>query len=292
MVRTSTTPFPCIVLGLTGEHGGTSFSLRYSVTLDGAESCSTSMMVLNTGAAELKFTGALHTYLRCDDVGKVKLQGLQGVTYEDNAEGKGGSKQPQDEPHLSLAGEVDRVYISSPAEAYIIDGARAVKVLKMGFPDAVVWNIGGAKSVGLKDMGAGEWKQYVCYEAAAIDKAVVVPANNSWAAGQTFTRLKSADVPAPVAPLVGAPAEGDDTAAATGADMEEEKKAAKAAKAAAAEEAAKAKATEKAAGEGGGDDDPAQKEAKEAKAAAKKAEKEAKKAKAAAKAAAAAEKAK
>ena len=291
MVRTSKEPYPCIVLGLTGEHGGTSFSIRYSVTLDGAESLSTSMMVLNTGAAELKFTGALHTYLACENVEAIKLQGLQGVTYEDNAEGKGGAKQPQDEPHLTMAGEVDRVYINNPAEAYIIDGARAVRVLKMGFPDAVVWNIGEAKSAGLKDMGAGEWRKYVCYEAAAIDKAVSVPANNSWAAGQTFTRLKSADVPAPVAPVAAAAAEGDDAdAAATGAGKEAEKKAAAAA---AAKEAEAAKAKEaKAAAEGGEEEDPAKKEAKEAKAAAKKAEKDAKKAKAAAKAAAATEKAK
>ena len=288
MVRTSKEPYPCIVLGLKGEHGGTSFSLRYSVTLDSAESVSTSMMVLNTGEAELKFTGALHTYLRCDNVEAIKLQGLQGVTYEDNAEGKGGAKQPQDGAYLSLAGEVDRVYINNPAEAYIIDGARAVKVLKMGFPDAVVWNIGEAKSAGLKDMGTGEWRQYVCYEAAAIDKPVIVPANNSWAAGQTFTRLKSADVPAPVAPVVAAAAEGDDADAATGADKEAAEKAA----AAAAAEAEAAKAKEKAAAKGGEEEDPAKKEAKEAKAAAKKAEKEAKKAKAAAKAAAAAEKAK
>ena len=51
----------------------------------------------------------------------------------------------QEEKHLALEGEVDRVYLGTPAEAYVIDGARATRVLKMGLPDAVVWNIGEAK---------------------------------------------------------------------------------------------------------------------------------------------------
>ena len=42
------------------------------MTLDGPESVSTSLFVLNTGDAPLKFTGALHTYFRCDDVAKVR----------------------------------------------------------------------------------------------------------------------------------------------------------------------------------------------------------------------------
>ena len=41
---------------------------------------------------------------------------------------------------------------------------RAIKVLKMGFPDAVTWNIGEAKGGGMKDLGAGEWDSYVCLE--------------------------------------------------------------------------------------------------------------------------------
>ncbi len=95
----------------------------------------------------------------------------------------------QEEPHLTLQGEVDRVYLGAPSEAYVIDGTCAIKVLKMGLPDAVVWNIGEAKAGGLKDLAAGEWKQYVCYEAAAAGKSVMVEPKASWAAGQTFTRM-------------------------------------------------------------------------------------------------------
>ena len=55
----------------------------------------------------------------------VQVQGLQGVSYEDDT--KGGAKAKQDEPLLAIKGEVDRAYLKAPAEAYVIDGARAIK---------------------------------------------------------------------------------------------------------------------------------------------------------------------
>jgi len=76
-------------------------------------------------------------------VATVRVQGLQGLRYEDST--KGSAVATQEEKHLALEGEVDRVYLGTPAEAYVIDGARATRVLKMGLPDAVVWNIGEAK---------------------------------------------------------------------------------------------------------------------------------------------------
>jgi glucose-6-phosphate 1-epimerase len=90
---------------------------------------------------------------------------------------------------------LDRVYLSTPPEAYIVDGDRAIRILKMGFPDAVVWNIGSAAAGGIKDMGKDEWKQYVCYEAAVVASPAVVPPASSWNAGQTFTRIAASAVP-------------------------------------------------------------------------------------------------
>ena len=67
----------------------------------------------------------------------------------------------------------------------------------MGFPEAVVWNIGERRAGELKDLGPGEWKSYVCYEAATIAKPVKLAPNMSWTGGQTFTRLASSAVPEP-----------------------------------------------------------------------------------------------
>ena len=89
-MRTTEAPFPCVVFGLADDEATKadyphSFSLRYSVTLDGPNSVSTAMQVQNTGEAPLEFTGALHTYVKVGDATGVKFQGLQGVTYEDSA---------------------------------------------------------------------------------------------------------------------------------------------------------------------------------------------------------------
>lgn len=79
IVRTSTEPHPCVVLGLSSDEETLAsfpfpFELRYSVTLDGPSSVSVSLTVINTGADTLEFTTALHTYFSVDDVSKIKAR--------------------------------------------------------------------------------------------------------------------------------------------------------------------------------------------------------------------------
>ena len=67
VVRTSTEPYPCVVLGLVDSATSKAqfpspFALRYSVTLDSEASVSTSLTVMNTSPDQpLEFTTALHT---------------------------------------------------------------------------------------------------------------------------------------------------------------------------------------------------------------------------------------
>lgn len=133
---------PCVVLGLsdsaaTKEAYPSPFSLRYSVTLDGPNSISTSLTVMNPGEEKLEFTGALHTYFACESAPAVEFGGLEGVTYEDSV--AGGAKATQEAPMLGVSGELDRIYYSTPSELQVRNVAegRAIKLLKMGFPDAV-----------------------------------------------------------------------------------------------------------------------------------------------------------
>ena len=75
VVRTSTEPYPCVVLGLSDSEATRAafpfgFSLRYSVTIDGPESVSTALFVQNTSDAPLEFTGALHSYFAVSDVAR------------------------------------------------------------------------------------------------------------------------------------------------------------------------------------------------------------------------------
>ena len=192
VVRTSLEPYPCVVLGLSDSESTRAvwpfpFTLRYSVTLDGESSLSTSLTVMNTGGELVEFTGALHTYFTCDAVSKATIIGLNGVSYDDSVLGSTGVVE--ESVAVPFTGEVDRIYYATPNTLYVDSGQRAVKVLKMGFPDAVVWNIGEAKASSLKDLGPGESSRYVCLEAAAIGKPIKLPPSASWAAGQTFTAV-------------------------------------------------------------------------------------------------------
>jgi len=200
VVRTATEPFPSVVLGLTDDETTlaeypSKFSLTYSVALESATSISVSMTVSNPGTDPLSFTTALHTYFKVSDVASTKLLGLGGIKYEDNSLAGGGKETVQESAEVGFPAEVDRIYYGAPSEAYIVDGDRAIKVLKMGFADAVVWNIGAERAPGLKDLAPGEWKQYVCYEAAAIVSPIKLSPNTSWTAGQSFTRISPSDVP-------------------------------------------------------------------------------------------------
>ena len=73
VLRTSTEPYPCVVLELVDDDETRRlfpqpFKLQYSVTLDGPSSISMALSVLNTGTEPLSFTAALHTYFRVADV--------------------------------------------------------------------------------------------------------------------------------------------------------------------------------------------------------------------------------
>jgi len=205
VVRTATEPYPTVVLGLKDDESTRdtypfAFSLMYSISLDSADSLSISITVRNPAAAgsdPLEFTTALHTYFRVDNLAVSRLVGLSGTSYVDNSLAGGGKEETQGDEPVAFEAEVDRVYAAAPAVAHLVDGKRAIKVLKMGFPDAVVWNIGEARASGLTDLGAGEWKGYVCYEAAAINQPVKLAPNASWTAGQTFTRMAATEVPSP-----------------------------------------------------------------------------------------------
>eukprot|EP00812_Abedinium_dasypus_P009563 NODE_3246_length_811_cov_235.873016.p1 GENE.NODE_3246_length_811_cov_235.873016~~NODE_3246_length_811_cov_235.873016.p1 ORF type:complete len:198 (-),score=44.49 NODE_3246_length_811_cov_235.873016:201-764(-) len=115
----------------------------------------------------------------------VSVRGLEAIYYEDGT--KGGTIFQQCEELCSIVGEVDSIYHSPPDELAIIDGLNVTKIQRRGFPDSVVWNIGEAKAGGLKDLGAGEWRRYLCVESGAIAEKVVVQPGETWEASQCFT---------------------------------------------------------------------------------------------------------
>lgn len=120
------------------------------------------------GPQPAEFTLALHTYLLVDDVTDLEVLGAEGRLAREAERGEFVQAGP-----LRFEGEVDRqlLALERPLEVWQRSGAgyRPLwRVEQSGLPDAVVWNIGAAKAGGLSDLGPGEWRRYLCVEAAHI----------------------------------------------------------------------------------------------------------------------------
>jgi glucose-6-phosphate 1-epimerase len=148
--------------------------------------------VENPGPGPLAFTGALHTYLRVADAGRVRVRGLEGARYRDQA--AGGAPGGPDGGALAPSGELDRVYPGVAGAVEVDDpaGGRTTRVAHAGFPDVVVWNPGAALADGMADLEPGGWARMLCVEAAAVARPVVVPPGGRWEGRQRLEALAPA----------------------------------------------------------------------------------------------------
>lgn len=96
----------------------------------------TELVVKNTGASLFEFTTLLHTYVRVQDVTKVMLNGLKGHYLVDSLEKNKRSTEARN--HVTISGEVDRVYENTPdilsLEETAADGSCLV-IVKNNFKD-------------------------------------------------------------------------------------------------------------------------------------------------------------
>lgn len=141
--------------------------------------------VTNRGGALLSFTGALHTYLACADVTDVVVSGL------DSCEVHGGGRILGDIGFGDGQRDVDLSVLAAPGPVRVGgmgDGA-ALLCAQTGFADVVVWNVGASLAASMGDLGDGQWRQYVCVEAAAVGEPVVVEPSVTWRGSQTLVVL-------------------------------------------------------------------------------------------------------
>jgi dihydroxy-acid dehydratase len=115
----------------------------------------------------------------------VKVAGLEGATYHDKVDHFATKKQSGT---VGFAGEVDRVYVSTPADCVIEDAGlkRRIRIAKTGALSTIVWTPWTEKAEKMGDMGRGKsgagWREMVCVESAnAMDNVVTV------APGETHT---------------------------------------------------------------------------------------------------------
>ena len=148
------------------------FHLLFCVTF--GEQLRLELMVTNHGTSSFRFEEALHSYFRIGNVAAAKLRGLNGTVYVDKTEAQREKHQHND---LVLCAETDRIYRNTLATVEIEDPAtrRRLVVAKENSRDTVVWNPWSDKAKGMSDLGADEWRHFVCVETCNIgDHAVTL----------------------------------------------------------------------------------------------------------------------
>lgn len=142
------------------------------------------LAITNTGADDLHFTAALHTYLRTAEVTKAQVEGLLGARYYDHVQREDGKQQWIDV--LTVAQELDRIYWQAPKTVTLREMGRRLEVSMDTFEDLVVWNPGPLQAAKLTDLPDDGWHEMICIEAAQIGSPVRLRPGDEWAGMQTL----------------------------------------------------------------------------------------------------------
>lgn len=165
---------------------------RFALTLDvelSPTGLALALRVENTGSEPWPFTAALHTYLKLADVTRASLHGLEGVTYEDACSDNEVALERH--PHVSIDGEVDRVYRAAPTRLLLVRaGQPALELSQSGFANTVVWNPGPIKAAALADLPDTDWQHMLCIEAAQVVHPVLLAPGMQWLGYQRLALIE------------------------------------------------------------------------------------------------------
>jgi glucose-6-phosphate 1-epimerase len=132
------------------------------------------LVCINTGTTPSRFEEALHTYNRVANVHEVRLRGLDSVRYLDNMDS---NKEKMERGDIAIAAPTDDAYRNAQSPVDLLDPSakRRIRLRKEHSLNTVVWNPWSEGAARLQDLGDGEWKQFLCVEAANIlDAAATV----------------------------------------------------------------------------------------------------------------------
>ncbi|OZG57681.1 D-hexose-6-phosphate mutarotase [Bifidobacterium tissieri] len=152
-----------------------------------------SLTVTNTGDMPFIYESALHTYFAIGDIEHVQVSGLEGTEFLDTTLDDDPKRVQADEPITFDGNMVDRIYFAGGENRHdvvrILDErlGRMITVGKSGSKNTVVWNPGEDAGNAIGDMEAGEWRSFVCVEAANCrDNATTLNPGESATLSQTI----------------------------------------------------------------------------------------------------------
>lgn len=157
-----------------------SFELRLRVSLSMDGDLSLVSRVRNVNGKPFSFSFAYHTHLSVSDISEVRIEGLETLDYLDNLSQRERFTEQGDA--ITFESEVDRVYVGCPGVIAVLDHEkkRTFIVRKEGLPDIVVWNPWEKKSKTMTDFGDDEYKQMLCVDAAAVERAITLKPGEEW----------------------------------------------------------------------------------------------------------------
>ena len=176
------------------------FDLRLHIVL-GTNHLRITLEVRNTGNSPWSFTGALHTYLRVNDLARIQLSGLQQLPVWDAVRDQRGTESAAP---LVFNQECDRVYtaaghtVTMQAVKPVATSSPIVGLTKndglrisqsASFANTVVWNPGAVLCATLADLPADGFRHMLCVEAACVDIPVLVAPGTIWKGWQELTVL-------------------------------------------------------------------------------------------------------
>ena len=156
------------------------FELDLTATAAGAE-LTVVLGVSNPGPGPIRFTAALHSYLRVGDSGST-VTGLAGRSAEDNAAGgaalvvPAGPLAAREQRDLAVREVTGTVRLDDPRLG-------PVELAAHGFADRVIWNPGSGH--GLADVRPGAESGFVCLEPAALQPVALAPGER-WQSSMTL----------------------------------------------------------------------------------------------------------
>lgn len=164
------------------------FGLVYSVTLS-KDSLQTMINVRNEGETSFEFQFLYHTYLKVNDVSKVAVNGLMGVSYIDKVLDATTHTQSGS---VTVTGEVDRVYLSVPQDTTTVveDGKPRFDIIRDNLQDMVVWNPWVERAKGIPDFSPdSDYMRMICVETGAVNGWQKLEKGEVFEAGQTMKSL-------------------------------------------------------------------------------------------------------
>jgi glucose-6-phosphate 1-epimerase len=146
------------------------FRLEMSITV--GDALTVELTTTNKGDAPFTVSQALHTYLLVQEIGAVRVLGLENTAYHDVSPAARDGRQ---HGAILVGEETDRVYQKTAGEVTLVDPGygRRIVIGKRGSHTTVVWNPWIEKAGRLSDMAPDDYRRFICIETANAESDTV-----------------------------------------------------------------------------------------------------------------------